>query len=51
MRSNSPDEGEVPLEINTFSLGNEKWEIHLKITDTGIGIPKENLDRLFSHFT
>ena len=45
------DAGEVHLDVKTSKQEGDRWEIHFKIADTGIGIPGENLKRLFNPFT
>ena len=47
------DEGEVVLSVESErvaegdSWGAEIYELHFAVRDTGIGIPKERIDRLF----
>lgn len=40
------NEGEVTLTVSRTS----RHQLHFEVTDTGIGIPEENLDKLFSQF-
>lgn len=35
----------------TVSLNNKKSEIEIEVSDTGIGIPKDDVDKLFNKFT
>lgn len=44
----TPEKGKVTLAVRADP---EKKQIHFSVADTGIGIAKENLDRLFSPFT
>ena len=50
------DEGEVVLSVESKrvvegdGLGAEIYELHFDVRDTGIGIPKERIDRLFQSF-
>lgn len=43
--------GEVVIQARTEELSNNKLKLHCKITDTGIGIPKDKQDNLFDEFT
>jgi len=45
------DEGEVVIRVTTRSQGDESWEIHVAIADSGIGIPPAQRDRLFKSFS
>ncbi len=44
------DEGEVAVYINSQALGDEVL-LHMRVRDTGIGIPPERMDRLFRNFS
>ena len=50
------DEGEVVLSVESKrvvegdGLGAEIYQLHFDVRDTGIGIPKERIDRLFQSF-
>ena len=51
------DEGEVVLSVDSKRVaegdgsGAEIYELHFAVRDTGIGIPKERIDRLFHSFS
>jgi PAS domain S-box-containing protein len=51
------DEGEVVLSVESRRVdeaggrGAEIYELHFAVRDTGIGIPKERIDRLFHSFS
>jgi signal transduction histidine kinase/DNA-binding response OmpR family regulator len=43
--------GEVRVELSARPLEDGRFEAHFAVTDTGIGIPGEDLDRLFIAFS
>ena len=43
--------GEVVIHASLIAEDNDKVMVHFGITDTGIGIPKERMDRLFKSFS
>jgi two-component system sensor histidine kinase/response regulator len=43
--------GEVLVEVNSSSQANGRVELHFKVKDTGIGIPTQKQELLFSPFT
>jgi PAS domain S-box-containing protein len=45
------EEGEVMLSITSKATRNCSHEIHFAVRDTGIGIPKNGMDRLFQSFS
>jgi CheY-like chemotaxis protein len=51
------DEGEVVLSVESERVaagdgsGAETYELHFAVRDTGIGVPKERIDRLFQSFS
>jgi two-component system, OmpR family, aerobic respiration control sensor histidine kinase ArcB len=42
--------GVITLEINLLSLSHEYAKIETRVTDTGIGIAKDSLDKIFDRF-
>ncbi|GEP42691.1 hypothetical protein BGE01nite_19820 [Brevifollis gellanilyticus] len=42
--------GGVKVLLNTTPSGEEKWDITVTVTDTGVGIPEEDRARIFSPF-
>ena len=44
------EQGEVLISVSSEPHGNQ-YEIHFAIKDTGIGIPRERMDRLFKSFS
>ncbi len=45
------DEGEVAISINILEDGQDDALLRFEVKDTGIGIPQEQIDSLFSAFT
>ena len=45
------EKGEVVLTVKSKLLDNKKHELHFEVRDTGIGIPKDRMDRLFKSFS
>jgi signal transduction histidine kinase len=43
-------QGGIGLEINQLSAENNRAKIEIQISDTGIGIPKNNIDKIFERF-
>ncbi|HUR61024.1 MAG TPA: response regulator [Candidatus Thermoplasmatota archaeon] len=43
--------GEVVVHVGTKPLGGQRHELHIAVSDTGIGIPPERFDRLFQSFS
>lgn len=44
-------QGEVRLSVSSRDIDADRVELHFKISDTGIGIPAERMDRLFQSFS
>ncbi len=45
------EKGEIVLSANAKKLDSNNLEIHIAIKDTGIGVPKDRIDRLFKSFS
>lgn len=45
------EKGEVVVSVSCKSLGENEYELHFSVRDTGIGIPAERMDRLFQAFS
>ncbi|MCX7006686.1 MAG: ATP-binding protein [Kiritimatiellaeota bacterium] len=45
------ERGEVRIHVAYCDLDNQLGELHILVSDTGIGIPKEKMDRLFRSFS
>ena len=44
-------EGDILVSVKTKKINPALYEIHFSVADTGIGIPKERMDRLFQSFS
>lgn len=42
--------GEVTIEVKTIQVSNNIIRLHIKISDTGIGIPQEDIKQIFDEF-
>lgn len=45
------EEGEVVVRVRQMKQVNGRYQLHFSVQDTGIGIPKDRLDRLFKSFS
>jgi len=45
------DEGEVVLSVEKESGADSQVQLHFSVSDTGVGIPEDKLDRLFKAFS
>ena len=45
------DTGEVVVSVRSMLLENEQYELTFSVRDTGIGIPKDKMDKLFKSFS
>jgi signal transduction histidine kinase/CheY-like chemotaxis protein/ligand-binding sensor domain-containing protein len=45
------EKGEVIILLKAYQIEDNKWQLHFSVRDTGIGIPKERMNRLFSYFS
>jgi PAS domain S-box-containing protein len=45
------ERGEVKVEVSGRKLNNSNYEICFSVSDTGIGIPEDDMSRLFQSFT
>lgn len=45
------EQGEIYISVTSKKLQNKKYEIQFAVKDTGIGIPKDKMDRLFKSFS
>ncbi|MFB3766139.1 MAG: response regulator [Methanotrichaceae archaeon] len=45
------DKGEITITVSGLIIEGNKYDIHFAVKDTGIGIPKNKMDRLFHSFS
>ena len=45
------DAGEISVSIGAQAIAPGRYEVHVAVRDTGIGIPSDRLDRLFKSFS
>lgn len=43
-------EGEVRLEVSTMNFIENKWKLKFEISDTGVGVAKNKLERIFENY-
>ncbi|MBI1760965.1 MAG: response regulator [Acidobacteria bacterium] len=44
-------QGEIVVSVNAETLSENKYEVRFSVKDTGIGIPQEQMDKLFQAFS
>ena len=45
------ESGEVVVQVQSTLVENEQYELHFSVRDTGIGIPKDKIKKLFKSFS
>ncbi|HEX5240395.1 MAG TPA: GAF domain-containing protein [Candidatus Limnocylindrales bacterium] len=45
------ERGEVVVTVRATTLPKSRWQVDVDVRDTGIGIPKDRMDRLFQSFS
>jgi PAS domain S-box-containing protein len=45
------EEGEVVVHVDAEPAGTSSYRLHLAVRDTGMGIPRDRMDRLFASFS
>ncbi|MEA3350179.1 MAG: response regulator, partial [Chloroflexota bacterium] len=45
------DSGEVVVKVHSTLVENKQYELHFSVRDTGIGIPKDKIKKLFQSFS
>ena len=45
------ESGEVIVSVRATLVGENKYELHFSVRDTGMGIPEDRMDRLFKSFS
>src|SRR5262249_37927918 len=45
------EKGEVVVHVDAGRVGSDSCRLHIGVSDTGIGIPEERMDRLFEAFS
>jgi two-component system sensor histidine kinase/response regulator len=51
MRSNSPERGEILVTVSLENGSGATALLHFTVKDTGVGIPRDNQDRIFEAFS
>jgi len=43
--------GSVTIEVQSLSFGDQEWDVHFQVRDTGIGVPAEKQQGIFEAFS
>ncbi len=47
----TPPNGQIKIEVSLFEVTQTQFSLHVTVSDTGIGIPDDKLDRIFELFS